>query len=86
MQAVLPLAWSERVSPRCANMSSILPTATTSSPARAMQSSMVSPGIMAEKSRRLPVRTKAPGLPVKGRAMTRPTHSSPVSSSRAMRQ
>ena len=79
--AMLPLALTERVTPRWAKMSATLPTETTSPPSAASRSSSVSPGGGVVRSRRLPVRTKSSlRLPRNGRAMTRAMFSGSTSS------
>ena len=69
-----------------AKMSEILPTPCTVTPAARMRCRWFGRGGSSEKSWRRGVRTNEPGSPSNGRAITRPTASSPVSISRAVRQ
>ena len=65
-------------------MSWIFPIACTATPCSTHRSNRVGPGGGTEKSRRSGRRTKAPGSPVNGRAITRPTPCSPTRSDRAI--
>ena len=72
--------------PRPANRSSILPIATTGTPAAFSRSSSVGANGVRAKSRRFAVRLNAPGAPTNGRAITRPTPCPSAASSYAISQ
>ncbi len=71
------VVWMAEVIPWPQKMSSILPTAWTMRPAALRLSSRVGWGGVTEKSCRLAVRTKFPGWPTNGRAITRLTSCAP---------
>ena len=79
----MPFAGRARAIPRPENRSPTLPTAVVGSPAARAVSSTVEAGGRTAKSLRSRVRTNAPTEPANGRAMTRPTSTSPVSIARA---